>query len=159
MMPEFIELPGAPWPVLPAGVHSASLNSVADRFASNAWRRQLFDGLFRASQALVHAGCQQLYLDGSFVTEKPKPGDFDACWDPTGVDHRLLDPVFSNFDNQRAAQKVKFGGEFFPATTRADAAGQTFRDFFQVEKHSGLQKGIVLIDLTRDPMLNSEVTP
>ena len=153
MIPNLIDLPRAPWLVLPAGIHQANLSAVADRFASNTWRRHLFHGLVQASQNLAQAGCQRLFLDGSFVTDKPKPGDYDACWDPIGVDRRLMDPVFSNFAEGRAAQKAKFNGEFFPSTTRADATGRTFVDFFQVEKFSGLPKGIVLLNLVNDPML------
>ena len=153
MIPEFTDLPGAPWAVLPEGVHHASLSVVADRFASNARRRRLFSGLLRAARDLAQAGCKRLFLDGSFVTDKPWPGDYDACWDPCGVNRQLMDPVFSNFAEGRAAQKAKFSGEFFPSTNRADAVGRSFVDFFQIEKFSGLQKGIVLIDLTNDPML------
>lgn len=153
MIPEFTDLPGAPWAVLPVGIHHASLSVVADRFASNARRRRLFSGLVRAARNLAQAGCKRLFLDGSFVTDKPWPGDYDACWDPCGVNCQLMDPVFSSFAEGRAAQKAKFNGEFFPSTNRADAAGRTFVDFFQIEKFTGLQKGIVLIDLTSDPML------
>lgn len=153
MIPEFTDLPGAPWPVLPEGIHHASLSVVAARFASNARRRRLFSGLVRAARDLAEAGCKRLFLDGSFVTDKPWPDDYDVCWDPCGVDRQLMDPVFSNFADRRAAQKAKFSGEFFPSTNRADAAGRPFVDFFQIEKFSGLPKGIVLIDLTNDPML------
>ena len=157
MMPELTDLPGAPWSVLPVGIHHASLSAVADRFASTARRRRLFSGLVQASRNLAQAGCKRLFLDGSFVTDKPWPGDYDACWDPCGVNDQLMDPVFSIFAEGRAAQKAKFNGEFFPSTDRADAAGRTFVDFFQIEKFSGLQKGIVLIDLANDPMLQPQV--
>ena len=159
MIPEFTDLPGAPWSVLPVGIHQASLSAVADRFASNARRHRLFGGLVRASGNLADAGCKRLLLDGSFVTSKPWPGDYDACWDPSGVDRELMDPIFSIFDEDRAAQKAKFGGEFFPSTNRADAAGRTFLEFFQIEKFSGLRKGVVLIDLANDPMLQLQVGP
>ena len=89
----------------------------------------------------------------------PYSGDFDACWDPKGVSRSDLDPVFFQFANQRAAQKAKFGGEFFPSTTRADAQGRTFIHFFQVEKITRHPKGIVLIDLSSDPILQPQVTP
>jgi len=95
----------------------------------------------------------------SFVTDKPIPEDFDACWDPQGVDRSKLDPVFSQFSNKRAAQKQKFGGEFFLSTTRADAQGRTFIDFFQIEKYTVESKGIVLINLSTDPVLQQQVTP
>ena len=76
---------GAPWSFLPPGVHPAELIEIGQHFAYNAKRRQLFQGLKNASVNLANAGCNLLYLDGSFVTDKPIPGDFDACWDPKGV--------------------------------------------------------------------------
>jgi hypothetical protein len=54
-------------------------------------------------------------LDGSFVTTKERPGDFDACWDIRFVDDAVLDPTFLDFSQGRAAQKRRFLGEFFPA--------------------------------------------
>ena len=153
MIPKFISVPGAPWPVLPAGIHSATLAEIDHCLAYNPCRRRLFGGLLAASANLVVAGCQALFLDGSFITEKPYPVDFDACWVPNGVDRQLLDPVFSQFSNKRSAQRMKFGGEIFPSTTSADAQGRNFVDFFQVEKFTGQPKGILFIDLSRDPML------
>jgi hypothetical protein len=147
MIPKLIDLNNSPWKVLPQGVHSATLTEVAKMYAINPHRRSLFDGLRKGAEALAAAGCKFLYLDGSYVTAKPKPGDYDACWDPTGVSPQHLDPVFLNFDNQRHAQKVKFKGEFFPFMLDA-GTGQTFLDFFQTDRFSGEQKGILSIDLS-----------
>ena len=153
MLPTLINIAGAPWPVLPEGVHCADFTSVADVFATNHWRRELFSGLVEASRNLAHAGCLRLYLDGSYVTGKPKPNDYDACWDPTGVDNNLLDPVLLDFSNLRAAQKVKFKGEFFPSSLRVKNTGSTFIEFFQIERFTGFKKGIVLIEITNDPVI------
>jgi len=60
---------------------------------------------------LRKAGCRLVYLDGSFVTRKEHPGDFDACWDVQNVDDTSLDPVFWDFSRGRAAQKQRFLGE------------------------------------------------
>lgn len=102
MVPSFITVNDAYWAVLPPGVHAADMTEVKKHLAYNQWRRQLYDGLQKACVSLVAAGCRSLYLDGSFVSEKPKPGDFDACWEPDGVDMRLLDPVFLDFTKSRA---------------------------------------------------------
>ena len=98
------------------------------------------------------AGCGCLYLDGSYVTAKPLPGDYDACWEPAGVEEGLLDPVFLDFDDERAAQKAKYQGEFFPSSALVGGVGSTFLEFFQLERFSGLKKGIVQIELVGDPM-------
>lgn len=93
-----------------------------------------------------------LYLDGSFVTDKEAiygvaPDDYDGCWEPRGVEPALLDPVLLDFNNKRAAQKAKFGGELFPSTTFAAPHGPTYLEFFQVDKRTGLPKGIISLDL------------
>jgi hypothetical protein len=102
-----------------------------------------------AFRALKAAGCTLVYLDGSFVTSKPEPGDFDACWGIDGVDADNLDPVFLDFSRSRSRQKRRFLGEFFPAELPEGATGKTFLQFFQTDKETGDAKGIPAIDLRR----------
>jgi len=90
-----------------------------------------------------------VYVDGSFVTTKPEPGDFDACWGLAGVDVELLDPVFLDFSRSRAQQNERFLGEFFPAELPEGATGQTFLEFFQTDKETGKRKGILVLDLRK----------
>lgn len=147
MIPDLIELgPPCPWAVLPAGIHDTTLAEVEARFATTPHRKWLFDGFVRMVQALAAAGCRYVYLDGSFVTAKPHPGDYDGCWEHVGVDPAKLDPVLLDFDNKRAAQKAKYLGEMFIAGM-PNGPGAPFLDFFQVEKSSGLAKGILRIPL------------
>ena len=132
---------------LPAGVHVATWTEIETAFGGSAWRKRLLRGLRAALASLKAAGCPTAYIDGSFVTAKKAPGDFDACWEMVGVDATKLDPVLLDFSNKRARQKAKFGGELFPAGWPADATGMTFVRFFQVDKQTGNPKGIVAIDL------------
>lgn len=159
MIPALVTLPGSPWPVLPPGIHQANFHGVAAAFATNAWRREIFDGLVDASGRLRGAGCPTVYLDGSFVSGKPKPGDFDACWDPFGVDPGRLDPLFLQFANGREAQKAAFKGEFFPSSMMCADVGQAFVEFFQQDRFTGKQKGIISIPLSVDPFLSRKVQP
>lgn len=131
---------------MPPGIHDATLTEVELRFATTPHRKWLFRGFVRVTEALAKAGCRQVYLDGSFVTAKPHPGDFDGCWDHVGVDLGTLDPVFLDFSNKRAAQKAKYLGEMFIAGMPNGSAGP-FIDFFQVEKSSGQPKGLLRISL------------
>lgn len=131
--------------LLPPGVHMASWEQLHDRFGNTAHRRRLLEGLKKALISLKAAGCLRVYLDGSFVTSKKKPGDFDACWDETGVDPTKLDPVLLDFSKKRAAQKAKFLGELFPASASANAT-RGFITYFQ-QQRDGTPKGIVCIDL------------
>ncbi len=106
-------------------------------------------GFRMACQELRSSGCGLVYLDGSFVTRKENPGDFDACWEVRNVDDDKLDPVFFDFSRGRAAQKERYIGEFFPAQLPEGATGRAFVDFFQVNKMTGEPKGIVAIRLAR----------
>ena len=143
MIPEFIEIDG-PWKVLPEGIHAADLEEIKKRFVTTEKRKQLFEGLERGVEALREAGCTAIFLDGSFVTEKPDPGDYDVCWDPVGVDEKKLNPVFLDFSQKRKRQKETFLGEYFPSSSKADQT-HVFLDFFQLDKYSGGAKGIIRI--------------
>mgnify|MGYP006302624461 CR=1 FL=1 len=145
MIPAFVDV-GGPWEVLPPGVHDATLEEVRIRYATSDHRKRLFDGFVEGVIALRKAGCRTILLDGSFVTAKPTPGDFDACWDPVGVDVKKLDPVLLDFAHARKNQNARYGGEFFPASALADGA-HFFHEFFQIDRHTGSAKGIIRIKL------------
>lgn len=149
MLPAFSPLaPGAVWRTLPGGIYDATLGDVTSRFGITPHRKALTFGLVLAAQALRVAGCQLLYLDGSFATDKPHPVDYDGCWDPLGVDPSKLDPILGNFTILgRAAQKAKYGGELFISSMLADSIGTTYLNYFQKDKDTGLPKGIIRIAL------------
>ena len=130
---------------LPFGVHDASWSMVAARFGVNGHRTRLVGGLLAALQNLAGAGCRSVLLDGSFVSLKDLPEDYDGAWDTHGVDPYRLDPVLLDFTNARAAMKSKYLGELFPATAAA-APGILYRDFFMKDRN-GVPKGVVNIDL------------
>jgi len=86
---------------LPEGVHEATWQEIVDRYGTTDRRRELLEGLRAALDSLRDAGCPRAYIDGSFVTSKNEPADFDACWEMAGVDPDLLDPVLLTFANKR----------------------------------------------------------
>ena len=143
MIPDFVDI-GGPRKVLPPGIHAATLEEVEKRFAMSDHRKYLFAGLKKGVFALHNAGCRKILLDGSFITEKPIPADFDVCWDPLGVNPINLDPVFLDFSDKRKKQKERFCGEFFPTNLLADGR-HFFFDFFQIDKYTGNAKGIICI--------------
>lgn len=145
MIPNFIIYSGCSWPLLPPGIHDAGLDEIYNRFVTNGRRRDLFDGLTRALDNLFLSGCPEIFLDGSYVTEKPFPNDYEVCWNASFVDPNLLDPVFLDFSNQREKQKQKYLGEFFPALATERASGKSFLDFFQTDKETGNAKGIIRV--------------
>ncbi len=77
----------------------------------------MIDGLKKAMEQLKEAGCSTIYIDGSFVTNKQNPGDFNACWEDNAVNVSYLKsiaPTLYNFTLMRAEQKVRYRGNFFP---------------------------------------------
>ena len=142
MLPEFNRTG-----LLPPGVHWAMWEELFQRFGHNPWRLRLLLGLRAALENLKNAGCRTAYIDGSFVTDKEFPNDYDVCWEEDGVDPLKLDPVLLTFDPGRITQKDKYLGELFPASTVADPEGLSFLEFFQIDRDAGERKGIVAIDL------------
>jgi hypothetical protein len=116
-MPLFYQANGSLMP----GVIEMSIAQMKTEFDRNAVRTRLCYGLEMAANHLRSCGCQMIYLDGSFVTTKLFPNDFDACWDESGVNLGQLIanyPVFFDFRNEREAQKLIYGGELFPRVHR-----------------------------------------
>ena len=137
--------------LLPPGEHVAGWGEVRERFGWNLRRRRLLDGLQEGLAAFGAAGCRRVWLNGSFVTAKDEPGDFDAVWSPEGVDRAQLAqdmPELVDLSDHRAAQKLRFGGEFFPNVVEGKS-GEQFVDFFQTDR-DGTSKGIVVIDPSKE---------
>lgn len=134
--------------LLPVGIHRATWEDLCSRFGWNPRREQLLSGLLRVATNLREAGAAEIWLDGSFVTSKPEPGDFDGVWDPSTVDTSKVDPILiSKVDlfNGRKLQKLKYGGELLVAGPEG-ATGLSIVEFFQ-RTREGQPKGIVLLDL------------
>lgn len=130
---------------LPPGEHVATWDEVVEGFGWTERRRRLLDGLAEAIDLLAAAGCRRVWVNGSFVTAKDEPGDFDACWDTAGVDLDAVDPVLLDLSDHRRAQKERFGGELFPNVIETQS-GLSFAEFFQTERDTG-RKGIVVINI------------
>jgi hypothetical protein len=109
MLPDFDQKTGQ----LPPGIHQATWDEFVTRFGTNVRRRKLIDGLKLALDSLKHAGCKTAYVDGSFVTSKERPRDFDGCWDANGVDGDLLDPELLVLNRDRIVQKRSTEENFF----------------------------------------------
>lgn len=151
MIPELVDIKG-PYQVLPIGIHDASMEEIEARYATNLRRKNLFLGFKKASEHLFKQGCQAIYLNGSYVTDKAQPGDYDAAWDANEVDLTTVDDVLKFADKKsREQMKRKYGGEFFPFSVPVWEA-QILKTF-QTDKHTGEKKGILRIT---NPMTTEE---
>ena len=136
--------------LLPPGLHCADWDDVVRRFVFTPRRVWLLAGLHDALHELARVGCELIYLDGSFVTDKAVPGDYDLCWDLTRVELARIDPIFLDVKPPRAAQHAKYRGDLLPNITEA-TSGMPFVDFFQIDKNSGKAKGVLTLDPRRVP--------
>jgi hypothetical protein len=131
---------------LPPGVHDADWDEIARVFGTTEHRQHLLEGLERVLRHLSEVGCERAYIDGSFVTAKVRPNDYDLVWDMDHVDYNRLDPVLFDLRYPRAAQQAKYYGDIFPNVPEGDSH-MLFVDFFQRDKNTGEPKGIITIDL------------
>lgn len=131
-----------------AGIHSIPWDDFMQRYSFSSRRKNLFTGMRLALLNFRDAGCKHVYIDGSFVTTKFEPNDYDACWEVgQHIKWNLLDPVFVNVPRHGTdPQIIKYGGEFYPDKIIEGRSGLTFLDFFQQDR-DGNRKGIVRIDL------------
>ncbi len=131
---------------LPPGIYMTSWQEFTNRFGYNIHRKKLLSGLKKALLNLKEAGCITIYINGSFITNKELPGDFDGCWSWEGVDEEKIDEVLLTFADERQAQKKKYGGELFPNFIEG-ASQISFLEYFQKDKYTKEPKGIIQIDL------------
>lgn len=129
---------------LPAGVHDATWEEIRAHFGGTDHRMALLVGIRRVIDELRDAGCQGIWLDGSFVTAKEHPGDFDLCYDLASTDVSRLHSTLRTL-RDRTAMKERYGGDILPT----DPA-MPFLEFFQTDR-DGRAKGIVRVDLKSMP--------
>jgi hypothetical protein len=121
---------------LPSGVYETDEVEFSRRFGFNSYRQQLLVGLNAALISLKQAGCERVYIGGSFITDKAEPGDIDGCFEGLYIDKNIIDIIF--IDTDLDAQKAKYGVELVFGSNRAG--------FFQTDR-DGNAKGIVVINL------------
>lgn len=113
MIPEFNDQGN-----LPEGIHDATWQEFTQRFGYNSKRLWLLDGLGLLIQNLKAAGCEMIYIDGSFVTEKVVPGDYDMAWSIKNVDPNKLDScLLYGQPSDRDTITKKYRGDVFPGLT------------------------------------------
>lgn len=135
---------------LPPGIHFATWDEFTDRFGQGTQRDFLMRGLKKAVSNLRIAGCKRIFIDGSFTTSKSIPNDYDACWEISGVNPTIVDPVLIDFsDPNRLLQKQLYRGDIFPARQIESSCGRVFLEFFQIDKSNGNAKGIIAINLSK----------
>lgn len=124
------------------GIHQLDFKTFKDEFGFNKHRLAMIAGLEKAIRAFKSCGATFIYIDGSFVTKKEYPNDYDACWDQLTFNWMKLFTEFPVFLGDRVGQKAIYSGEFFSALAIANPPRQAYLDFLQRDRYDNL-KGIV----------------
>ena len=133
---------------LPPGVYETTWIKFCERFGNTKHRQSLIKGLTAALMDLSAAGCKMVYIEGSFVTSKEVPRDYDLCWSIDGVIPEKLNPALLDFSPAgRAKMKAKYKGDLFPAQIPEGTSGKRFLEFFQIDKKTEEPKGIISLEI------------
>ncbi len=96
---------------LPPGIFEATIEEVEERFSINFQRKKLFGLLLEVLAIFRNCGCPEVYLDGSYITNKDEPEDYDLCYEPTGIN---ATDEFFEFLKSKDRRKERYGGDIFP---------------------------------------------
>ncbi len=111
--------------LLPPGIHPATMGEVEVTLAFSAKRRSLIeDGLKPVAKELVKMGVSELYVDGSFVTEKPSPDDVDGF-----VLAESTSDLYRDVAGEWERWKGQYRMDVFPAATDMNNEGS--RSYFE----------------------------
>jgi len=133
---------------LPPGLHPAEMDEIEDRFGRNTPRRQEFCERLRMFVDLAqHCGALRMFVNGSFVTAKAKPGDVDVViW--LGAKY---------FELLKQADKKAIRLEEVLDTREPEEAFSVFEEvdwndwinfFSLIREHPNKHKGLVEVKLT-----------
>lgn len=89
---------------------------------------------------LQYSRCSKIYLNGSFITSKPEPNDYDLVWEPTGI---LPTKELKEFLHQREYRKEKHLGDIIVRYPEPPFHFDHFLQW-QIDK-DGNAKGIIRI--------------
>lgn len=129
---------------LPPGVHDATLDEVIERYGTGVRREKITTGLRVVVLSLRRLHVTEIWVDGSYVTDKLRPGDVDVIFSPPiPTDYGkwgILEP-----DPQKRLQlKKQYRVDLLPSQAVSDNFWrQPILNHFQIDKRDGSPKGII----------------
>jgi len=138
---------------LSPGDHRATLDEITRRLGFTSRRRWLLKGLRAAVQALWAAGIREIYIGGSFCTEKPDPGDIDGYWvEPDPEVYDRIDPYWIDFElifmplvrKRKWRMWAERGVEFFIHPGMQASPDMDFPTFFRRDR-DGRPRGVIQV--------------
>jgi hypothetical protein len=134
---------------MPPGIHRATWEQLRKIFGTNALRKSHIQRLEEICTTLARAGCAAIYLGGSMISAKMQPFDFDACWQPEGVDINLLKEEAPELFQAYGARSMRFGGDIwmcFEPVTDGYRRETRALQFLQENRRQRVKVGVLLLD-------------
>lgn len=133
--------------LLPPHIHQATFEELVERLGFSRKRKEMLEDLKRALKVMRQHEIERVYIDGSFVTDKPRPSDIDVCYDaPEGADLSGMFPIYPPKGWVRDLSIEEYSAEFLPSDMIELKSGKPFLEFFQTDKENR-PRGVVLIEL------------
>lgn len=129
---------------LPEGVHDATVEEVRARFAYNPTRQKLFDAFLEVLEILQSCKSPEVHLDGSFITTKEEPSDYDMCWESTGVEPT---DELREFLELREQRKERYLGDIFLRIPQPPYFYDHVEHWQSDSRQDDVVKGIIRINL------------
>ena len=151
-IPEFIEETG----YLKPGIHLVTLEQLKNHeiLAGTRERRNLIESLEFACKCYHSFGITDIYVNGSFSTSKPIPGDIDCYIEvESGNDERLVNlvnsgSVWGDFARVRIGNNIKFiMWHKYRLEVFIQPKDQTTMFDFFCKSRDGIDRGILKIKL------------
>ncbi|KAA6345245.1 hypothetical protein EZS27_007175 [termite gut metagenome] len=132
---------------LPEGIYETTFEEIKERLGFSNRRNRLLIGMKELMDVCKQLRCNVFYLDGSFVSEKLRPSDYDACWDTTSIHRELVLKAAS--ESILAALEEEYGGEIYYARDKSfrNPSITILEDFQLCKENPAIKKGILKINL------------
>lgn len=139
-LPEFNE-----YGLLPPGVHHTRLDEFKMKLGFNIYRQEMIrQGFLPVLKELRDKKVRCMFVDGSFVTENPLPGDVDAYVLVPARPH----PLFRFISERHKAWRTLYRVHCFPAIQNEDGFGsEEYWENFFCHQRDESAKGIVALEL------------
>ncbi|GAA1955992.1 hypothetical protein GCM10009798_14140 [Nocardioides panacihumi] len=139
---------------LPPGDWEATWGEIEAKFAYNFRRREILTGLQHVAEQLRRHGIQEIWVDGSFVTNKQRPDDADVVYmipaDGDADDWADVGP--SRRKHMKQYHRVDLWRYPSPQPPKHSVAGGkliTIKEFFETDG-DGNPRGLLHVNITEE---------
>jgi len=87
--------------------HLLTYEELVKEFGSNKSRKEKLERLLLFLKILKSLGCLEIFIVGSFVSNKELPNDIDICVDATNLDYIKLTKEYPEFLQTKGIEKIR----------------------------------------------------